>query len=83
MECKENRADDLAGLSFEACYAQLQTVLEKLEETDLPLDDSLALYETGMKLAARCGQLLEQAELRVKEWQPDGTLSEYAGHRDH
>ena len=53
MESKQKAAEKVAKLSYEECYARLQTVLERLEAADLPLADSLDLYETGMVLAAR------------------------------
>lgn len=82
MGDQENTADQLADLSYEESYEHLQAVLERLEAADLPLADSLELYETGMKLAARCGKLLEEAELRVRMWQPDGTLHEFSSNQD-
>lgn len=82
MESQQKTADKVADLSYEECYGRLQTVLEKLEAADLPLADSLDLYETGMVLAARCGDLLEEAELRVRQWQPDGTVTELSGAQD-
>jgi len=42
-------------------------VVAQLEDGDLPLDDALALYARGQALAMRCAQLLEQAELRVRQ----------------
>lgn len=77
MGDREESAEQIASLSYEDSYRQLQEVLDKLEAADLPLADSLELYESGMKLAARCGELLEEAELRVRKWQPDGTLVEF------
>ena len=47
-----------------------------------PLAESLDLYEAGVKLAARCGVLLEEAELRVRKWEPDGTLTELSDTSD-
>ncbi len=82
MGDREESAEQIASLSYEESYRQLQEVLEKLEAADLPLADSLELYESGMKLAARCGELLEEAELRVRKWQPDGTLVEFGADQD-
>ena len=76
MEDQKGGAEQAAELSFEESYARLLTILEQLEAADLPLADSLDLYEAGVKLAARCGVLLEEAELRVRKWEPDGTLTE-------
>ena len=76
MEDQKGGAEQAAELSFEESYAQLLTILEQLEAADLPLADSLDLYEAGVRLAARCGVLLEEAELRVRKWEPDGTLTD-------
>ncbi|MDE0199286.1 MAG: exodeoxyribonuclease VII small subunit [Caldilineaceae bacterium] len=76
MENQNSRSDQTAELPYEESYAQLQAILEKLEAADLPLAESLDLYEAGVKLAARCGVLLEEAELRVRKWEPDGTLTD-------
>ncbi len=82
MGSKETAAEQIVALSYEEGYAQLQKILERLEAADLPLAESLALYEFGMKLAAHCGQRLEEAELRVKQWAPDGSLQELINRRD-
>ncbi len=76
MESHEKAAEQLDKLSYEESYAQLQEILERLEAAELPLADSLELYEKGVKLASRCGVLLEEAELRVRKWQPDGNLAQ-------
>ncbi len=78
----EDKAEQIAELSYEDSYRQLQEVLERLEAADLPLAESLELYESGMKLAARCGKLLEEAELQVRKWQPDGTLVEFGADQE-
>ena len=59
--------DQKAG--FEAQYKQLEAVVAKLEAGDLTLEESLALYEDGMKLAKACQELLRDAELRVTKLQ--------------
>ena len=82
MDSQKNTSEQIGGLSYEESYRQLQAVLERLEAADLPLADSLELYESGMNLAARCGKLLEEAELRVRKWQPDGSLLELSGDQD-
>lgn len=58
--------------SFEKLYAELEDTIAKLEAGDLPLDESLALFQRGMELAKQCGALLDQAELRIKELVPRG-----------
>jgi exodeoxyribonuclease VII small subunit len=58
---------DVETLTFEQAFAQLEQVVVRLEDGDLPLDDALSLYARGQALAMRCAQLLEQAELRVRQ----------------
>lgn len=53
-------------LSFEEAFAKLGEILQKLETGDLPLSESLALYEEGMTLAKYCNTQLDAAELKVK-----------------
>jgi exodeoxyribonuclease VII small subunit len=50
---------------FEVLYKQLEETVARLEEGGLTLEQSLALYEEGMKLARRCQEILQQAELKV------------------
>ncbi len=54
---------------FEAQYKRLEESVAKLEEGDLTLEESLALYEAGMKVAKQCQELLKDAELRVTKLQ--------------
>ena len=58
------------GLTFEAAKQELEAIVRKLEEGQLPLDEALALFERGQALAARCGTLLAEAELKVKQLAP-------------
>ncbi|HMQ31105.1 MAG TPA: exodeoxyribonuclease VII small subunit [Chloroflexaceae bacterium] len=55
--------------SYETLYARLQEVVARLEQGELPLAETLALYEQGVKLAAACQGLLDAAELRVQQLQ--------------
>ena len=68
-------ADIIQDLSYEEAFAQLEGVLQQLENGDLPLEESLAQYEQGAALAAYCEQQLSAAELRVRQWQPEGEPS--------
>jgi exodeoxyribonuclease VII small subunit len=51
---------------FEAAIAELDTIVKKLEEGDLPLEKSLELYERGVQLARFCHSKLEGAERRIE-----------------
>jgi len=63
-------SNDLSALTYEEAYAKLEQILQSLESGDLPLEDALALYEQGAELAALCATKLDEAELRVRQWQP-------------
>ncbi len=57
-------------LSFEVALAELEDTVRRLEAGDLSLDDSLALFERGQQLSARCQELLQAAELKVQQLTP-------------
>jgi exodeoxyribonuclease VII small subunit len=51
---------------FEGAIAELDSIVKKLEEGDLPLESSLQLYERGVHLARFCHTRLEEAERRIE-----------------
>jgi exodeoxyribonuclease VII small subunit len=53
-------------LSFEASLEELERIVKELEKGDLPLEQSLTLFESGMKLSSDCKRQLEEAETRVE-----------------
>ncbi len=61
-------------LSFETAYAELENIITKLESGDLPLDDSVTLFERGRLLSEHCQSLLDKAELRVSQLTADGRV---------
>ena len=75
MSPKKSKAKTVAAdeLSFEQAFQELEQSVRRLEEGQLSLDDSLALFERGQLLAMRCGALLESAELKIKKLTPDGS----------
>ncbi len=76
----------VASLSFEEAFAELERVVQRLENGDLTLEEALALYERGVRLAQHCHELLDKAELRIKQLVPDDqggyTLTDFAGPLD-
>ncbi|MDX2051750.1 MAG: exodeoxyribonuclease VII small subunit [Polyangiaceae bacterium] len=56
-----------AGGSFEASIARLSEIVDKLEDGELPLDASLALFEEGVRLARASQARLDLAEKRVEQ----------------
>lgn len=57
--------DDMAKLTFEGAFQQLEEVVQQLESGDLTLEQSLALFERGMALAKLCQDKLDKAEQKV------------------
>jgi len=58
-------------LRFEEAFEELAALVGQLESGDQPLEESLALFERGQALAAHCSQLLEKAELKLRQLAPD------------
>ena len=54
-----------AELSFEQSLSRLDEIVKHLEKGDLPLNDSLALYEEGTALIRSCSKMLDDAEQKV------------------
>ncbi len=54
-------------MTYEESYAELEAVVEKLENEQSALDESMALFERGQELSKRCALLLEEAELKIKQ----------------
>ncbi len=63
MAKKKHVAPD--DLSFEAAQARMRTIVDRLEDPELPLEESIQLFEEGSQLARRCQRLLDEAEGRV------------------
>ena len=61
--------DKIATLPFEQAFRELETTVQRLEEGDLMLEEAIALYERGMRLAQRCNDALDAAELQVQQLQ--------------
>ena len=55
----------IEDLPFEGAYAELESVVQRLEGGELSLEEALSLYERGQVLARHCQALLDRAELRV------------------
>jgi exodeoxyribonuclease VII small subunit len=63
---REEEQRRVAALPFDRALGELQSVVARLESGNLPLEESIALYEQGVLLHDHCSRLLSQAELRVQ-----------------
>ena len=66
--------ESIESMPFETALTELATIVAELENGNLPLKKSLALFERGQKLADRCNLQLEQAGLRVEQLTSDGEI---------
>jgi exodeoxyribonuclease VII small subunit len=58
---------EFVGLTFEEAFERLEQAVEAMDGGDLSLDEAMAHFEDGMKLARYCERLLDDAELRVQQ----------------
>jgi exodeoxyribonuclease VII small subunit len=68
---KDNDMSDIEAMSFETALAELETIVSRLEKGDVPLEQSISLYERGEALKKHCDKLLKAAEYRVDVIQKD------------
>jgi exodeoxyribonuclease VII small subunit len=61
----ETPQTDVKKLSFERALDELESIVKRLEDGKVPLEESVAIYERGESLKRRCEELLRQAEARV------------------
>jgi exodeoxyribonuclease VII small subunit len=58
---------DPTKMTFELAIDELESIVKRLEEGKVPLEESVAIYERGEALKRRCEELLRQAEARVEK----------------
>ena len=58
---------DVKKMPFERAIEELESIVKRLEEGKVPLEESVTIYERGEALKKRCEELLRQAEARVEK----------------
>lgn len=66
----KSEAAPVETLSFEAALKELETIVSRLEQGEVDLEDSIALYERGQALKAHCETKLKAAESRLEKIVP-------------
>ncbi len=56
----------MAAVKFEQAMARLEAIVSELEKGDLPLDESLKIFEEGIRLSKTCLKMLDEAERKVE-----------------
>jgi exodeoxyribonuclease VII small subunit len=67
MSKTKGKPQSAKGPSFEQALARLEKIVEKLDDGNLPLDESIALFKEGTALAKVCRDKLAEAEVQVEE----------------
>lgn len=67
MNSPKKPAADVASLSFEAALGELENIVSRLEQGEVDLEDSIALYERGQALKSHCEAKLKAAEGRLEK----------------
>ncbi|HEY7349706.1 MAG TPA: exodeoxyribonuclease VII small subunit [Ktedonobacterales bacterium] len=71
----KQKQNEFVGLTFEEAFERLEQAVEAMDGGDLSLDEAMAHFEEGMKLAQYCERLLDDAELRVQQLLTDSAGS--------
>jgi exodeoxyribonuclease VII small subunit len=56
----------MSDLKFEDCLTRLEQIVAALETGNLPLEESLKVFEEGVQLARQCAKYLDEAERRIE-----------------
>ncbi len=69
--------DAAQEVTLEESFAILDGMLEKLEDSSLPLEEALHLYQQGTKLLAKCNEKIDSVERQILIVNKEGELSEF------
>lgn len=64
-------------LTLEESFAKLDEMLERLEDRELPLEDSFRLYQQGMELLKHCSEKIDTVEKKILIMNGDGGFDEF------
>ena len=64
-------------LTIEESFAEIETILNKLESNEVTLEDSFLLYQSGMKLIKHCNDLMNAVEQKVQMLNSNGELETF------
>lgn len=68
---KNEKKNDIGKTSFEEAIKELTDIVSKIEQGQIPLQDSLKQYEKGMALIKHCRGILREAEKRIEKISTD------------
>lgn len=73
----DGETESIENLSFEDALRALEAIVRQLESGDVPLEDSISLYEKGDRLRQHCQKRLDAAQARIERivTGPDGAVA--------
>ena len=69
--------EEIEKLSFEDCFKKLEEVVEKLEDDNSNLEDSISYYDLGVRLRNHCSKKLKNAELKIQKLSDKNELKDF------
>lgn len=70
-------SEEKQEMTLEESFSKLDEMLEKLENPQLPLEESFRLYQQGMELLAKCNEKIDTVEKKILIMNGDGELDEF------
>lgn len=70
----DRRADAGTGQTLEELFAEAESLIKRMEEPDLPLEEAFAAYEQGMKIIRACNSRIDQVEQKMLMMNEEGEL---------
>lgn len=64
---KSSSPKPVEDLAYESAFSELESIVDTLENEQRSLEESMSLFERGQALVKHCAELLDQAELKVKQ----------------
>ena len=64
---ERKQKDEVGKLTFEQAIQQLKAIVDRIEQGEIPLQDSLEQYEKGMALIKHCRDILQKAQKRIEK----------------
>ena len=66
--------EDSSALSLEEAFARLDELVEKMEDREIPLEESFRIYKEGVDLLRQCNEKIDRVEKNMQQLDEDGTL---------
>ena len=74
---KAKKSEETESRSLEEMLDEIDEIVEKLDEEDIPLEDAFALYSKGVKLAEESSKTIDRVEKKVQKLMDDGNTEDF------